>query len=497
MAYSVCPVFANPNSSVEAGFEITEFEPVTMAQTGERSGTFRKSLSFTVSQFSVSPKDGFDFFHIPGLESDRKNFLPILPYMMKKLYLPKNVSVMELVLNGGHAQIVDYLSIPSFDPDSSSLSSGFTSFTYAAGLYPDPNFAYEISEHDYYREVDIYFFPVQYDTETGKTTLWTEAEVDIWYEVEECLFISDFSMENRKYRSSEKIDVGLVLENVGGSAASGLEVIAKIKDAHGQLLRSIRVPTGDIPAGGSGEADISIDNGLGQGNYLLVLEITDEKAHIITTVAEQVTVISGSASIPPIHRTSFSPGEILPFPVVYENYAPHSVSAEMRVDIYDEENTIIKTLTSMTTDILPDSSATIILYWKTDAGHAGSFRAVATVLSDEDEHVSDAFHFSVKDDSKYHKADYNQNGLFDFSELLRMIQFFSIGTYHCDPDSEDGYAPGDGDHSCVPHTSDYSPRDWRIGLNEFLRMIQLYSTQNPYYPDPDTEDGFASAVPDE
>jgi hypothetical protein len=42
-----------------------------------------------------------------------------------------------------------------------------------------------------------------------------------------------------------------------------------------------------------------------------------------------------------------------------------------------------------------------------------------------------------------HSADYNQQDLkINLSELLRVIQFYNIGEYHCDHEGEDGYAPG-------------------------------------------------------
>jgi len=52
------------------------------------------------------------------------------------------------------------------------------------------------------------------------------------------------------------------------------------------------------------------------------------------------------------------------------------------------------------------------------------------------------------------------------SELLRVIQFYNSGGYHCadPPDStEDGYVPGPGaEQGCTPHDSDYNPQNWII-----------------------------------
>lgn len=88
-------------------------------------------------------------------------------------------------------------------------------------------------------------------------------------------------------------------------------------------------------------------------------------------------------------------------------------------------------------------------------------------------------------------ADIDADGQFTLSELLRVIQFYSVGSYHCEVGTEDGFAPDEGDTSCMPHTTDYSPQDWQISLSELLRLIQFYSSGGYYAcPDEGTEDGY-------
>ncbi|HOQ33590.1 MAG TPA: PASTA domain-containing protein, partial [Candidatus Hydrogenedens sp.] len=92
----------------------------------------------------------------------------------------------------------------------------------------------------------------------------------------------------------------------------------------------------------------------------------------------------------------------------------------------------------------------------------------------------------------HHSADQDGDGQISLSELLRIIQFFNYGAYHCDSFGEDGYAPGPGDQSCHPHASDYNPSDWNISLSELLRLIQFFNSGG-YHPcpeDPESEDGY-------
>ena len=94
--------------------------------------------------------------------------------------------------------------------------------------------------------------------------------------------------------------------------------------------------------------------------------------------------------------------------------------------------------------------------------------------------------------SHHHNADYKpQDYEISLSELLRVIQLYNQGPYHCAPDGEDGYASGKGSETCTPHSSDYKPQDWRIGLSELLRLIQFYNSSGGYHADENGEDGFA------
>ena len=95
-----------------------------------------------------------------------------------------------------------------------------------------------------------------------------------------------------------------------------------------------------------------------------------------------------------------------------------------------------------------------------------------------------------------HVGDLNDDGVISLGELLRVIQFFNSNGIQCDPESEDGFSPGQGDTDCVPHSSDYNPQDWRIALNELLRFIQFFNAGGCYpCPEEETEDGFCIGPP--
>ncbi|GEM_PF-3893161 len=97
----------------------------------------------------------------------------------------------------------------------------------------------------------------------------------------------------------------------------------------------------------------------------------------------------------------------------------------------------------------------------------------------------------------WHSADRDHDNVIGLSELLRVIQFFNSGGYHCEEGTEDGYAPGSGDPACLPHDSDYNPQDWDINLSELLRIIQFFNSSG-YHSCPEvfppTEDGFCVGI---
>ncbi len=91
-----------------------------------------------------------------------------------------------------------------------------------------------------------------------------------------------------------------------------------------------------------------------------------------------------------------------------------------------------------------------------------------------------------------HSADYDADWRINLSEVLRVVQFYNLGSFSCAAGTEDGFAPGAGDQSCGGHDSDYTPRDWSVSLSELLRIIQFYNAPNRYYgAAPGSEDGFA------
>lgn len=92
---------------------------------------------------------------------------------------------------------------------------------------------------------------------------------------------------------------------------------------------------------------------------------------------------------------------------------------------------------------------------------------------------------------RYHSADTDQNHAISLQEVLRVIQFMNLGGYHCDANSQDGFAPGLGTETCASHDIDYNPQDWAVSAAEVNRLIQFYNAGGyGHNPAEGTEDGF-------
>lgn len=91
-----------------------------------------------------------------------------------------------------------------------------------------------------------------------------------------------------------------------------------------------------------------------------------------------------------------------------------------------------------------------------------------------------------------HVADRNCDGSMSLAELLRVVQLFNAGQFHCALGTEDSYQVGPGTTgSCVPHTADYEEPFFRLTLTELLRSIQLFNLGS-FAPceNKDGDDGF-------
>ncbi len=115
----------------------------------------------------------------------------------------------------------------------------------------------------------------------------------------------------------------------------------------------------------------------------------------------------------------------------------------------------------------------------------------------------------IEQAAPFHSADSNQDGAFDLSELLRVIELYNTrngttrtGHYKVQAGTEDGFASNpdltnnESGNLSVFHSADYD-QNGQLDLSELLRVIELYNYRSgttrtgEYHPASGTEDGYA------
>jgi hypothetical protein len=104
------------------------------------------------------------------------------------------------------------------------------------------------------------------------------------------------------------------------------------------------------------------------------------------------------------------------------------------------------------------------------------------------EGISEGFADGEGEEETSQSADIDADFQINLNELLRVIQLYNAGAFHCEAGQEDGFATGTGDILCVAHSSDYAPQDWIIQLSELLRLVQFFNVGD--YRPCDGEGGF-------
>jgi len=371
--------FRSVSSDSDKAYKIIESIPKKVRTQGAYLTNFSKDYTFTVGEYSILQEDSFDLVTIPGAKFDYSSLRPVLPKFSTTLNLPKDASVTSIQqLTGGTSQSLGQLNIPNYQSSTTNDPLPiFTDDTGVTGLYPVPNYGYDLNYYNDHVKAKIYFVPVQHDVDTEATTLWNEAILEVQYSVDEKIFISDFSPSKSEYKTTEDIATTVIVENVGDSAVSGLTAVLTLKDLQDHSLGSAQESVATVPAGGSVETIVNITNGLSTGSYLLTVEIKDETDSTVAMSSEFIKATSEfiSSFVVPEVSTNL---DIIPFTVTFQNYNPYQIMADVKIKIYNGQGEKVETLSAPSEDIPAQSSSDIITYWDNPNKSTGSYSVTAT-----------------------------------------------------------------------------------------------------------------------
>ncbi|MCP4348556.1 MAG: hypothetical protein GY795_23990 [Desulfobacterales bacterium] len=364
-------------------------EPISDIKYNASTNMFTRNFTFRVTDYTISQEDSFDFIIIPDTEQDCSSLRPVLPRLKGTLNLPRNTSITSLQQIGGSTKSLGQLNIPNCQASTTANPlPPFTDVTDVEGLYPEPNYAYDIDYYDDHIEVKIYFIPVQHNVDTKETILWEEATLEVQYEVDENVFISDFLPTKREYKTSENISTITTIENIGSEDESGLKAVLTLMDLQGQILDSTQKDINTISSGESQQITIDITNGLSTDSYVLSLEIKDESDATIAVSSKFIKVVSEYISDFSIPEITTSTEADIPFTVTFQNYNQDQITIDVQIEIYDEKGKNIATLTAPTENIPSDASKDITVLWNNSNKAFGNYAATAIGTAGSNKYAS-------------------------------------------------------------------------------------------------------------
>jgi hypothetical protein len=249
---------------------------------------------------------------------------------------------------------------------------------------------------------------------------------------------------------------------------------------------------------------------LAAGNHSVRIRSTDagglwvEKAFVVT-VTDNLGPTVASVTGPPagVYRC----GENLEFTVRFDDAVLVTGTPKLNLTIGGVAHTATYVSGSGSTDLL-------FRYTVVQGDHAASGEVIVGTIDLSGATIRDSVAndatlgytpptlTGVLVDALTHSADTNADWRISLVELTRVIELYNnrsgtirTGEYHCEPGTEDGFAPGPGTlTSC--HSAD-TDGDGRISLTELTRVIELYNARNgttrtgDYHGEAGTEDGFS------
>ena len=344
--------------------------------------TFSMAYKFTVDNFSLSEVDAFDLVNIVGSKFNYNYGEPVLPEVIATLNLPKGSTVGSIKLLSFVDSPLGSLNIPICQYSSSYKSRpGFTDETELTGLYPEVQYRYDMDHYSDHVEVKIYFIPVQTNLDSEETTLFEEATLEVQYNVDQDVFISDLQPSKSGFNSTEKISMTAKVENAGSVEATGYLADVKLFDQQGNELKSLQKAVNAVAPGGSANVQIELDNGLDTGNYMIKMSLLDPTASTVVESSAYVKIYSAYISKFQVPAETPNTEENIPFTASFHNGNESEISVNCQVKIYNNLGQTIATLTAQSAEIQSGSTTDIVTYWCITGKTPGKYRATASVTA--------------------------------------------------------------------------------------------------------------------
>lgn len=228
--------FSTKNNSIQR----LDFEQV-------EQGVLLERIIITINDYNVNVTTGL--VTIPGATQYTSFNEPILPELFVKKTLPLGSNMSNIAWNETASQYT----IVDNDVPIAGIASSETavegSFSYN-GFYPVKPYTTSslLTLGGGGTEVNTVIFPVQYNSQTGKTKIWTRMVFDLQYNVPDtCISVIDFSTDKQLYSQKDNVTLNVTLSNVGEAKMVNLNIVLREFNRNEYLaeIGSIYLPARD------------------------------------------------------------------------------------------------------------------------------------------------------------------------------------------------------------------------------------------------------------
>ena len=399
----------------------------------------RNKINIDCSNFNISSGD-FDVLSIEDFELlNRDESTPVIPRKTLEINIPTNSTVENVTVTFGNESAWDNLNIPAYQPPppmpTPGVIGGYIECPSGNGIYPAEQYKYRIVEMEDYKVVMVTVFPVTFNTDTHKTTLYKDVNIEVQYSTSQLGILNEFSVSKKRYSVNETVETSTLIQNISASEAE-FSATVNIEDSNGSIVatqsQNLLIPSNEILAIG-----VNITAPSTSGSYTLNLSVSDG-ANIIGESSRFIKVESGKIlyfETP----SEIEVGSYGNFVTNFQNLSGNQIDALESIFIYNNKNEVVAKPPQISKKIGAGESGIAEIQWfPPEDLPNGTYKAQLVVTVGETEFI-EFNKFSIK--SKAMPGDFDGDGDVDRDDINIINTYLNQPATEC-PEcdlTEDGF----------------------------------------------------------
>lgn len=307
--------------------------PVNLAA----NGTLTRTISFEAANYSVDHdfKTGFEFVTVEGFKPMLENpQTPVLVYRTELLSFPPDVEIVDVRLVPRIIDNLGALNLPGFKRGLGlpGIPLGeFVPLENASGIYPRELVSYGVGDLNNGKALNIVFYPLQFNADSGETTLITEGQLVVEYRTSYKGTGDYLVTDKTSYISGQPIVATVSVTNITAEPAS-FSLSANLLDWSRNSVDEGE-NGGIVAAGQTGKISVSLATPTMQGMYKLRSVVTDDAGNEIAVFENDIFVTTGEITKFNAYD-SFMQDEQGWFSLGFANYRTETVVLTIDIEVY-------------------------------------------------------------------------------------------------------------------------------------------------------------------